>query len=319
MKKPIKSDSALKIFSVVIAVCLWFYVVQVESPDIDRTIKGVPVVFTQKNALEEKNLILLNDIEHTIDVKIHGSRKYVMEIEPERLTVLADVSNIEITGRHMVNTSIVLPYANLQVVDKYPSVLSVDVDNLVSVEKPVEVVTEGRPRDSYIVGNLSAKPETVTVRGPKTIIDGIQSVAAVMDVNGKSADAAGLMPLMVFGTSNKEIKSPLLTFDTDKIEVRAEILKTKTVALSPQFYDASNPSGYVLDNSSIKEIRVAGVEALLDTLTTIKTKPMSIHNISENGEISAQLALPQGIKSLDGDTFTLRFITPTSAKAVTEP
>ena len=84
MKKQMKSDLPLKVFSVMIAICLWFYVVQVQSPDMDRVIKGVPVVFTQKNILEEKNLIVLNDNEHTIDIKIRGSRKYVMEVSSEQ-------------------------------------------------------------------------------------------------------------------------------------------------------------------------------------------------------------------------------------------
>ena len=58
MKKQLKSDSALKVLSLVIAIALWFYVVQVESPDINRTIKDVPVVFTQKSLLEEREVVL---------------------------------------------------------------------------------------------------------------------------------------------------------------------------------------------------------------------------------------------------------------------
>lgn len=309
MKKQLNSDGALKIFSVIIAVCLWFYVVQVQSPDISRKIKGVPVVFTQKNILEERNLILLNDNEHTIDIEIRGSRKYVMDVNSENLTVLADVSNIDSTGRHIVFTNIVLPYANLEVINKNPSMLSVDVDDLVTVEKPVEVLTEGTPKDSYTVGNVTAEPDSIKVRGPKTIVDGIKSVAAVVDVNGKSADIAGVVPLRVLGTNDKEIKSQLLTFSVAEIEVHAELLKTKTVSLEPVFTSASQTTAedYTLDESSVKEINIAGVQALVEELKTIRTKPISLSNINEKGEVTVTLDLPQGIRSLDGDSFTLRF------------
>ncbi|MGN1058915.1 MAG: YbbR-like domain-containing protein [Clostridia bacterium] len=309
MKKQLKSDLALKIFSVVIAVCLWFYVVQVQSPDIDRVIKGVPVVFTQKNVLEEKNLILLNDNEHTIDIKIRGSRKYVMDVNSENLTVLADVSNIETTGRHIVFTNIVLPYANLEVINKNPSMLSVDVDDLVTVEKPVEVLTEGTPKDSYMVGNLTANPQKVTIRGPKTIIDGIKSVAAVVDVDGKTADTAGMEPVRVLGTNDKEIKSQLLTFSTAEIEVRTEILKTRTVELEPSFTESFQEmtEQYILDESSIREVKIAGAQALVDSLTAVKTKSISASDLNANGEVTVKLELPPGVRSLDGDSFTLRF------------
>lgn len=308
MKKQIKSDLPLKVFSVVIAICLWLYVVQVQSPDIDRVIKGVPVVFTQKDVLEEKNLIVLNDNEHTIDIKIRGSRKYVMDVGSEDVTVLADVSNIESTGRHIVFTNIVLPYANLEVINKNPSMLSVDVDDLVTVERPVEVVTEGMPKDSYVVGNISANPQSVTIQGPKTIIDGIKSVAAVVEVDGKTADVAGTVPVRVLGTNNKEIKSQMLTFSTAEIEVHAELLKTKSVQLEPVFTDSFHDADtLVLDENSIKEINIAGVQALVDSLTFVKTKPISADDMNENGEVLVQLDLPQGVRSQDGDSFTLRF------------
>ena len=309
MKNQLKSDSALKIFSVVIAVCLWFYVVQVQSPDINRRIKGVPVVFTQKNILEEKNLILLNDNEHTIDIEIRGPRKYVMDVDSENLTVLADVSNIESTGRHIVFTNIVLPYANLEVTNKNPSMLSVDVDHLVTAQKPVEVVTEGTPKNSYMVGDVTAEPEEVTIKGPKTIIDGIKSVAVIVDVDNKTADMAGVEPVRVLGTNDKEIKSQLLSFSTAEIEVRAEILKTKSVKLEPVFTSAFQAMSeeYILDENSIKEVNIGGVQAVVDTLSSVPTKPIDISHLNEDGDVSVSLDLPQGVRSLDGESFTLRF------------
>ncbi|MBE7036004.1 MAG: hypothetical protein E7403_01770 [Ruminococcaceae bacterium] len=308
MKKRLKSDSALKIFSVIIAICLWFYVVQVQSPDINRKIKGVPVVFTQKNVLEEKNLVLLNDNEYTIDIEIRGSRKYVMDVNSKNLTVLADVSNIEATGRHIVFTNIVLPYANLEVVNKNPSMLPVDVDHLVTVEKPVKAIIEGTPKDSYIVGDITTNPESVVIRGPQTIVAGIDSLAVTVDVNNKSGDIAGVEPLKILGTNNKEIKSQLLTFSTAEIEVRTELLKTKTVHLKPSFDPTMTEivNQYILDENSIKEIKIAGIQATVDSLTSIQTNPISLSDI-EDGEVTVTLDLPQGVRSLDGESFTLRF------------
>ncbi len=316
MKKQIKSDAVLKIFSAVIAICLWFYVVQVESPDMDRTIKNIPVVFSQQSTLEDKNLILLNDNEYTVDVKIHGPRKYAMDVDRKNLTVLADVGNISSTGQHVITTSVVLPYANLEVVNKNPSTLTIDVDHLVTVEKPVEVHADGTPKAPFVVGNLTANPETVSITGPKSIIDGIQTVAATMDVSNKSTDAAALMPLKVFGNNDNEIRSQLLSVSSEEVEVRAEILKSKTVALTPQF--TNDASQYELDESSIKEIRVAGVQTLVDALSSAQTEPISTNDINENGEVTVELSLPQGIKSLDGDTFTLRFVTPEAAEVANQ-
>lgn len=309
MKKKISGDTALKIFSVLIAICLWFYVVQVQNPDTNRTIKNVPVVFTQNNLLEDKNLILLNNDEYTIDVEIRGPRKNVMGVNRKNLTVLADVGNVEKTGQHTLVTNIVLPYANLQVVGKNPSTLAVDVDDLVSVEKPVEIIAEGTPKASYVVGKSTIEPEKITVKGPKTIVDGIRSVVATVDVNAKSSDVAGKEDFVVYGIGEQEIKSPLLSFSVDEVEVRTEILKASTVELDLVFSSLANSftEEYELDESSIKTIRVAGVQSLVDSLQTVKTKPITLQDIGESGEVNVTLDLPEGVRSLDGESFTLRF------------
>ena len=309
VKKKIAGDTGLKIFSAVIAICLWFYVVQVQNPDISRTIKNVPVVFTQSNLLEEKNLILLSNKELTIDVEIRGPRKNVMGVNKKNLTVLADVGTVENTGQHTLVTNIVLPYANLEVVGKNPATLSVLVDDLVTVKKPIKVLTEGTPKDSYVIGKTSAEPEKITIKGPKTIIDGIQSVAAIVDVSGKTADLAGKENIVVFGVGDQEIKSPLLSFSVEEVEVHTEILKAKSVGLELIFSETAAyfSNEYVLDENSIKSVQIAGVQTLIDSMDTVKTKPIMLQNIGQNGEVTVTLDLPEGVRSLDGESFTLRF------------
>ncbi len=309
MKKKISGEGGLKIFSVVIAICLWFYVVQVQNPETTRTIKNVPVVFTQRALLEEKNLTLLNTDESTIDIEIRGPRKNVTGVNRQNLTVLADVGGISATGSQVVVTNVVLPYANLTVVGKNPSALKVSVDDLVSVEKPVKVQPEGNPKESYVVGEVSAVPETILVKGPKSIVDGIDFVAATIDVDGKTADVAGKEPLLAMGSGNQEIVSSLLTFSHEEIEVRAEVLKAKSANMELIFSEEmQNFAGdYELDKNSIKSVRIAGVQTLVESMNKVKTEPITQNDVGENGEVTVRLALPEGVRSLDGETFKLRF------------
>ncbi len=309
MKKKIKGDLALQIFSVVIAISLWFYVVQVENPDMDRTIRNVPVVFSQEESLESKGLIFLNENEHTIDVEIRGSRQNVMEVSTKNLTVLADISGINTVGKHTIYTNVVLPYANLQLLNQKPSALTVEVDELVSVRKPIEVLTKGNPRDSYAVGNLSTSQDEVRVKGPKTIVDSIHSLAVTVDISGKTADVIGMAPLVALDSNGKEIKSGLLTLAETEVEVHAEILKTKTLDLEVVYADYAHSlkNDYVLDESSVREVRIAGAQANLNLMTSVKTKPISEGNMNDKGEVTVELDLPMGVRSLDGDSFVLRF------------
>lgn len=310
MKMNFRDDLALKIVSVLIAIGLWFYVVQVQSPDIERTIKGVPVVFSQKSVLENRGLILLNDKEHTIDIKIRGKRKYAIGATAENTTVLADVSSIEGTGTHTVYTNIVLPYANLEIINQHPSALTVEVDNLVTTEKEIEVQTQGEPKNGFSAGTVTVAPSTVTLKGPKSILDGVSTVVAEVDIGGKDADVETIVPLKIYGSNEKEIKSAYITSDITEAEVRCEILKTKLVDVKPVLAgsDPDVDNGIRLDAGSLKQIRVAGPKDLIDSLTSVETQPILIEDINENGEATAELNLPAGVRSLEGNSFTFRFV-----------
>lgn len=310
MKQKISSDFALKVLSVLIAISLWFYVVQIQSPDMERTVKGIPVVFTQQSTLEKRGLILMNDTEHTIDIKIRGKRKYVMDVSAENTTVLADVSAIDDKGTHTVYTSIVLPYGNLEIINQHPSALTVEVDNLVTVTAEVEAEAVGVPKSDFVTGTLTVSPQQVDLKGPKSLLDGVSKVTAEVDVADRDTDAETVVPLKFYGANGKEIKSSYITAEVTEAEVRCEILKTKQVNIRPTFsgHNTDGVGEYRLDAGSSKEIKIAGPEDLLDKLTEIRTKPISASDINEKGEAVAELDLPQGVRSLEGSSFTFRFV-----------
>ncbi len=310
MKKKAQSDLALKIVSVLIAIGLWLYIVQVQSPDVERTIKGVPVVFTQKTTLEDRNLTILNDNEQTIDIKIRGKRKYIIEATPENITVVADVSSISSTGKHMVYTNIILPYANLEILNQDPSALEIEVDKLATMEKNIEVHAIGTPAEGFAVGTPTISPQTVKLKGPKSLIDGVSAVVVEPDVTGKATDIETILPLKIYGSNNKEIKSSYITTDITEAEIRCEILKTKLVDIHPILagIGAIENSNWRLDAGSLKQIMVAGPKDKIESLEQVRTKPISIFDIKENGEVTAELSLPAGIQSMEGDKFTLRLI-----------
>ena len=77
-----KNNISTKIISLLFAIFLWFYIIQVQNPEIEKTIRDIPVQFT-KSELENRGLTLTNDKEVQIDVKIKGQRKHLSTIRKE--------------------------------------------------------------------------------------------------------------------------------------------------------------------------------------------------------------------------------------------
>ena len=307
--KMLKNDGFLKILSLAIAIGLWFYVVQVHNPDMEKTFRGIPVVFAQKSTLEDKGLILLNDKDITIDVEVRGNRKNMMNLSSSDITVVADISTIEDKGAHNVVTTVMLPYGNLEVVNKKPSTFTVEVDDLVTETFDIKVLTIGSPQEGYAVDTTEAIPEKIQVTGAKTILGGIESVLAEINVTDKFSDVTTVASPKIFDSNGKEISTSHVKFDKDNINVRCKILKTKSVQIKPVISGNLAVDGdiYQLDRDSIPSINIKGPANIISGITHVKTIPITVFDIDDSGDAKITLDLPEGVTSVDGDYFTIRF------------
>ena len=251
-----KNDISTKIVSLLFAIIMWFYIIQVQSPEVEKTVKDVPVLFTQKTELDSRNLMLINDKEYTVDLKVRGQRKYLVDLNKSNLSVLADVSNIEGTGTHTVYTSVVIPYGNVEVMNQDPSIITVTVDEVIEEEKDIYVNTNGEPAEGYKVGSIKTTPAKMKIRGAKSIVGSIDHVSATVDVSGKSEDISSVEHFELIGSTDTVITSTYVTTAQDTVDVHCEILKKKTLNIEPKFEDGLNNDDewYTLDDNSLKSI-----------------------------------------------------------------
>lgn len=303
-----KNDISTKIVSLLFAIVMWFYIIQVQSPEVEKTVKDVPVLFTQQAELESRNLMLINEKEYSVDLKVRGQRKYLVDLNQSNLSVLADVGSIESTGTHNVYTSVVIPYGNVEVVNQDPSIISVTVDEIVEEEKDIYVNTSGEPAEGYQVGSIKTTPEKMKLRGAKSIIGGIDHVTVTVDVSGKSEDISTVEPFQLMGSSDTVIDSTYVTAAQDTVDVHCEILKKKTVNIEPVFAEGLNNEfeWYTLDDNSVKSVEVAGASSIIDNLEKVETQIITREMIGEDDEVEVELTLPAGVESLDGSKITLK-------------
>ena len=303
-----RRDLSTKIISLLFAIFMWFYIIQVQNPEIEKTIRDIPVQFT-KSELEGRGLTLINDKEMQLTIKIRGPRKHISNVKKEDITVVADVTKIDSTGTHNVSANVILPYGNVEVVEQKPSHLTVTVDEIVEAEKEVIVKNIGEPRDGYWLSEYKVTPDKVKIKGPKTIVSTIEQLAAEVDVKGKNEDVtAADVPLNFIGTSGEAFNSPYVTLGKETVDVHCTISKLKEVEIDVRFADGVNNESehYVLDESSIKTIEIAGSTDATDKIEKISTEKITHAMISSSGEVEVTLSLPEGILSRDGNRVTLK-------------
>ena len=298
-----RKDLSTKIISLLFAIFMWFYIIQVQNPEIEKNIKGIPVQFT-KSQLEERGLTLTNDKEVQIDVKVRGQRKHISNIKKEDIAAVADVSNINSTGTHEVNINVILPYGGVELLEQSPQHITVTVDEIVVTEKEILINQIGNPKMGYCVSDYKVTPEKMKIKGPKSIVNTIESLTADVDVGGKDEDVTVAdAPVKFMGTSGEIFNTPYITLDKETVEVHCTVSKKKTVSIEAQFAEGVD---YVLAETSVKSIEIAGDDEIIEQIEKIETSIIYRGMISSNGEVEVKLVLPEGVKSLDGDKLTLK-------------
>lgn len=298
-----RKDLSTKIISLLFAIFMWFYVIQVQDPEIEKNIKDIPVQFT-KAELEERGLTLTNDKEVQIDIKVRGQRKHISNIKKEDIAAVADASKINTTGTHEININVILPYGGVELLEQNPQHITVTVDEIVVAEKKVLINQIGNPKIGYCVSDYKVTPETVKIKGPKSIVNTIEALTADVDVGGKDEDVTVAdAPIRFMGTSGEIFNTPYVVLQTEVADVHCTISKKKTVPIEAKFYDGAE---YTLSETSVKSIEIAGDAELIEKIDKISTSVIYEGQISKNGEVEISLELPEGVISLDGEKITLK-------------
>jgi len=298
-----RKDISTKIISLLFAIFMWFYIIQVQDPEIEKSIKDIPVQFT-KTELEERGLTLTNDKEVQIDVKLRGQRKHISGIKKEDIAAVADASKINSTGTHEININVILPYGSVELLEQNPQHIAVTVDEIVVAEKQVLINQIGNPKSGYCVSDYKITPEKVKIKGPKSIVNTIESLSADVDVGGKDEDVTVAdAPIRFIGTSGEIFNTPYVTLEKEVADVHCTISKKKTVQIDARFSDGV---GYTLADTAVKSIEIAGDAQIIEKIDKIETSVIYNSMISKNGEVKVKLVLPEGVKSLDGDELTLK-------------
>ncbi len=168
-------------------------------------------------------------------------------------------------------------------------------------------ITTGTVRDGYVLDELSAQPEKVTIRGPKSVVDRISRVGAIVNVSGLSADTELTSALTLYDSDNNEIDQALLTnnLGDEGVSVSVSLYNTKNV---PVEFDTSNittAAGYSYEGITYEPetVQIAGDHERLESVTEIDVpaEALTMDDVEERTEQIVDISqyLPEGIRLAD--------------------
>jgi len=298
LEKAVDKKNKIKVFNIVLAIvmaiCLWAYVVGEVNPETKKTITDVPLTVIGESDLEANGLIMLTEISDTVDVVVSGRRSEVYNMTASKVTARLDVSKLH-EGENQVSIRVTAP-SNVDDVEVKDGDFIIVVDTLVKKEKPVTVSFKGNPGAGGEVSLVKISDETVLVSGPKSLVAKVDTVVGELEVDGSNDTYVNTLRLKPVDAAGKEVKGVTLSINTVSVEAVRSVTKEVPVKVG---LVGSPRDGLKAEIESEISLKISGEAEYVKEISKLVGDSVDVSNLTETTTVKAWVQLPQGVNALD--------------------
>ena len=270
-------NMTLKMASLAGAIIIWLIIMNINDPVVTRIIYDVPVNVVNTSYIESIGLSYkISDGYDTIAVTVRGNRSLVESLTASRFNVTADLTQIISleTDPVMVPLTVDSPRISSENLTASPRNINIDIEEMVSKEFVINATASGTtPANGFEVGEMTVKPETVTIRGPGTLIDKIERVNAIVDVTGIRTDKDIQPDIRITDKNGEQITDTQMSYlsmnvTEEEMTVHVTVYAVRS-GVSLKVETSGEPaSGYTVGNIAVtpSTLSVVGSRAVLDRL-----------------------------------------------------
>ncbi len=264
-----KNKVIAALLSVAISFALWAYVVTVVDPESEETFYNVPVVLDGQSALADRELMIVSNTDYKVDLTLSGYRTDLNKLNASNITLMADLSQITTPGTHKLNYTVSYPGGGaIHVLEQDPQYIELTVVEFFSKEVPVRVEFIGTISDDYIRDpSATLDHSTVTVSGPKDVVDRITQARLNITLDGRTQTIHEAFPVVLCDDQNRVVESSFL--NSSAASVRAILLIQRKMDV-PITWTVVAGGGLTADMVTVtpdwESIQVAGSESVLHNL-----------------------------------------------------
>lgn len=306
MKKSLTNNFGLKLLAFLSAVIMWFLVVNIDDPVRSETFYDIPVTVINEEVVTESNRTYqIVDDTQNVNVTVTAKGSDLKKISEEDIVATADMKELSLGTQVPIQVSI--EGKDYEEAYSTPRNLQVKIDEEAKNNFPITPTTSGTVREGYVIGELTANPEKVTIRGPKTVISSISRVCAEVNVSGLSENSTLEATLVLYDANDNVIDQTLLAnnLGEEGVTVDVELFQTKNVSLKFDTSKLSAAEGYSISGISYEpqELQVSGEEDVIKELSEIRIPAEELERtgLTQRTEVTIDIQpyLPEGVTLTD--------------------
>ena len=288
MINKLKNNSKIKIISLLSAMVLWMYVMAIVDPEETKLFENIPVTITNKNELNERDLVIYPEQDLTTNIYVTGKLSNLKKVTKDDINVYGQINN-PLEG----NNEIYLKVSTSQRVNydfKNP-VMIVTLEKIISEDKSIKVDITGSGKNNVDNIMLQDNIDKVSVSGPRSLVNKVKRVVGTVKVNGELNDFSQSIKLEPVDANGKVVEG--VELEKDSVNVNITLLTQKTVPITLKLSDNSESGvNYTMSQNTVT---IKGKKDIVDSINDIETQPVKLSEISPGTSKDIYLQVPSGI------------------------
>ena len=288
MINKLKNNSKIKIISLLSAMVLWMYVMAIVDPEETKLFENIPVTITNKNELNERDLVIYPEQDLTTNIYVTGKLSNLKKVTKDDINVYGQI-NYPLEG----NNEIYLKVSTSQRVNydfKNP-VMIVTLEKIISEDKSIKVDITGSGKNNVDNIMLQDNIDKVSISGPRSLVNKVKRVVGTVKVNGELNDFSQSIKLEPVDAKGKVVEG--IELEKDSVNVNITLLTQKTVPITLKLSDNSESGvNYTMSQNTVT---IKGKKDIVDSINDIETQPVKLSEISPGTSKDIYLQVPSGI------------------------
>lgn len=299
LKNKISKNTQLIFLSFLISILLWSYVRREKDIEISKVFKDVPVRYTDVSELKVNGLTILSPETAKVDIKIRGNISKISSLTAEDINATCNLKGYS-TGDYRIKVDARVSENGVRVIDVNPKSLNFKIDDIITHERDVNIKASGTLSPSMILGNI-ATTQKVSVEGPRTYVDTIDRLTAVVNLDGMSDSQVVTTDVVAYDADGNVVEK--VNTIPEKINVDVPLLKTLTVPIKLNVVGEA-PKDVVIKNLTLNPntTTIKGNTQVVSKVKELTTEPININDILNDKVRTVKPILPEGISLLDEES-----------------
>ncbi len=272
---------------------IWLIVVNYEDPMTTRIITDISVEKINEEAITSEMKAIEYREGESISVRVRGKRSVVDRMTNRDVYAYADLEKKSITGAIDIQIEVA---DGVTVLDKMPSVMMVDLENIITVQKEIQYYMEGEPNENYVYLDPVISPNNIEIQGPESKIGLIKSVLVPVNIEGVTRDVTLYSTPQVIDDNNNIIRG--LDKNITQVQIQVPIDKVKSIDILTNIGDLAAEGFEIVGLSlSQEQLRVRGDEADVDAINNVTISDIDVSDLTMTTTVSVDLVdlLPSGV------------------------